>query len=61
MRYTNPYWHKYNQGLVELTDPQFAEGPIEAKGCGHFIQRDDPELVIRKTLDLLDKVESDRA
>ena len=56
MQYTNPVWHEYNQGLAKLTDPKFSKGPIQAKGCGHFIQRDDPEFVIAETLDLVDKV-----
>ncbi|KAF6239868.1 hypothetical protein HO173_002415 [Letharia columbiana] len=56
MRYMNPMWHKYNQGLVHVTDREKSKGPIVAKGCGHFIQRDDPDFVIRETLDLVDKV-----
>ena len=56
MMYMNPTWHKYNQGLVQITDREKSKGPIFAKGCGHFIQRDDPNLVIKETLDLVDKV-----
>ncbi|RYC60164.1 hypothetical protein CHU98_g6047 [Xylaria longipes] len=40
MNYTNPTWHYYNQGLTKLTNPEKASGPIIAKDCGHFIQRD---------------------
>ncbi len=56
MMYMNPKWHKYNQGLVHITDREKSKGPIFAKGCGHFIQRDDPDFVIKETLDLVDKV-----
>ena len=56
MRYMNPTWHKYNQGLAHITDREKSKGPIFAKGCGHFIQRDDPDFVIKEALDLVDKV-----
>lgn len=56
MGYMNPMVHKYNQGLVHLTDREKSKGPIFAKGCGHFIQRDDPDFVVAETLDLVDKV-----
>ena len=56
MMYMNPIWHKYNQGLVHLTNREKSKGPIVAKGCGHFIQRDDPDFVVGETLDLVDKV-----
>ncbi|CAF9916293.1 MAG: hypothetical protein ALECFALPRED_010585 [Alectoria fallacina] len=56
MRYMNPTWHNYNQGLVHITDREKSKGTIFAKGCGHFIQRDDPDFVIKETLDLVDKV-----
>ncbi|KAI0399202.1 Alpha/Beta hydrolase protein [Xylaria palmicola] len=45
MNYTNPVWHHYNQGLTRLTRPEQASGPIIAKDCGHFIQKDDPMFV----------------
>ncbi|KAL9133311.1 MAG: hypothetical protein Q9175_005513 [Cornicularia normoerica] len=54
--YMNPTWHKYNQGLAHITDREKSKGPIFAKGCGHFIQRDDPNFVVKETLDLVDKV-----
>ena len=55
-QYLNPAWHRYNEGLIKLTDPKFSKGPIQAKGCGHFIQRDDPSFVVDEVLDLVDKV-----
>lgn len=61
MMYMNPIWHKYNQGLVQITDREKRKGPIFAKGCGHFIQRDDPDFVIRETLDLVDKARSQQS
>lgn len=56
MRYTNPTWHTYNEGLAKLTGPKSSKGPLQAKGCGHFIQRDDPNFVVDEILDLVDKV-----
>ena len=56
MAYMNPAWHRYNQGLVRLTVRERAKGPLFAKGCGHFIQRDDPLFVAGETLELVDKV-----
>lgn len=56
MMYTNRTCHKYNLNLVHITDREKRKGPIIAKGCGHFIQRDDPDFVIDETLDLVDKV-----
>ena len=56
MKYSNPIWQKYNQGLSLLTDEKLSKGPAQAKGCGHFIQRDSPSIVIDETLDLVDKV-----
>ena len=59
MRYSNPIWNEYNQGLARLTDQKLSKGPFQAKGCGHFIQRDDPTLVVQETLDLADKAKID--
>ncbi|MCJ1450152.1 hypothetical protein MMC28_000481 [Mycoblastus sanguinarius] len=56
MKYSNPIWNKYNEGLARITNQSRSKGPIQAKGCGHFIQRDDPNLVIDETLHLVDKV-----
>lgn len=56
MIYSNPAWDSYNRGLARLTEQDRSKGPIPAKGCGHFIQRDDPNFVVDETLDLVDKV-----
>ena len=56
MKYSNPMWHKYNKGLAQLTVKTKSKGPFQAKGCGHFIQRDGPAIVIDETLELVDKV-----
>lgn len=58
MMYSNPLWHQYNQGLAKLTAPSHSKGPNQAHGCGHFIQRDDPDCVALEVLDLISKVES---
>ena len=55
-QYLNPLWHKYNEGLTKLTRESFGKGPFQAKGCGHFIQRDDPLLVANEVLEIVGKV-----
>ncbi len=55
MKYLNPMWHAYNQGLAKITNKERSKGPLIARGCGHFIQKDDPEFVILLLADLLDK------
>jgi hypothetical protein len=57
MEYINPVWHQYNQGLASLTSREKAKGPIIAKDCGHFIQRDDPEFVATEIYDMLQRME----
>ena len=56
MKYSNPVWDRYNRGLARLTDADRSKGPVQATGCGHFIQRDDPMLVADETLELVDKI-----
>lgn len=56
MTYANPAWQRYNEGLVHITDPGRAIGPITAVHCGHFIQRDDPRFVSDEMVSLLDRV-----
>lgn len=56
MQYVNPVWHRYNEGLAKLTDPKFSKGPFQAKGCGHFIQLNDPKFVVGEVLELVNKV-----
>jgi hypothetical protein len=56
MTYANPYWQKYNEGLVKITDEAKAVGPLIAVGCGHFVQKDGPEFVGDELVSLLDRV-----
>ncbi len=56
MMHSNPAWDSYNKGLAKLTGQDRSKGPIQAKGCGHFIQHDDPNFVVDETLELVDKV-----
>ncbi|KAI9812739.1 MAG: hypothetical protein M1827_004495 [Pycnora praestabilis] len=56
MNYTNPYWAQYNEGLAKITEPRLSKGPVIAKGCGHFIQRDDPTFVAEELCKLLDRL-----
>jgi hypothetical protein len=56
MTYANPFWQKYNEGLVKITDEGKAVGPLIAVGCGHFVQKDSPEFVGDELVSLLDRV-----
>lgn len=58
MNYSNPLWHCYNQGLLKITDPKRAIGPLVAKGCGHFVQKDDPVFVLDQLSFLLRSLDS---
>ncbi|KAJ5377250.1 uncharacterized protein N7496_004659 [Penicillium cataractarum] len=55
MTYTNPYWHKYNEGLVKITEPEKSKGPLLAPAAGHFIQQDAPEFVAQELAELVSK------
>ncbi|MCJ1469244.1 hypothetical protein MMC07_007877 [Pseudocyphellaria aurata] len=60
MQYTNPLWHTYNLGLVQITDENRRRGPVFAEGCGHFIQRDDPNFVAGELSMMLDRAVGDQ-
>ncbi|CAG8954948.1 hypothetical protein HYFRA_00008637 [Hymenoscyphus fraxineus] len=47
------FWKQYNQDLTQLTTPEKCRGPIIAKGCGHFIQEDDPGFVAEEVWGLM--------
>ncbi|CAG8982461.1 hypothetical protein HYALB_00009955 [Hymenoscyphus albidus] len=50
------FWKQYNQDLTQLTTPEKCRGPIIAKGCGHFIQEDDPGFVAEEVLGLMGRL-----
>ncbi|KAI0974731.1 Alpha/Beta hydrolase protein [Xylaria arbuscula] len=54
--YTNPIWNHYNEGLTRLTSPEKSSGPVIAKDCGHFIQKDDPNLVTELACRMLETI-----
>jgi len=58
--YFDPAWHRYHQGLAKITTPDLSKGPIIAKGCGHLIQRDNPQLVADEVSDILKKLSLDK-
>ncbi|KAI0176084.1 alpha/beta-hydrolase [Hypoxylon sp. FL1284] len=58
--FMNPAWARYNEGLVCITDEDRARGPLIARACGHFIQRDDPAFVAELTEHLVKRVEADQ-
>lgn len=56
MTYANPTWQRYNEGLTNLTSSDRCIGPIVALGCGHFIQRDNPDFVAEEIIAMLDRI-----
>lgn len=60
MQYVNPPWQRYNEGLTKLTCKERSIGPVVAVGCGHFIQRDDPNFVAERVCDIIGCVEGRR-
>ena len=56
INYMNPYWHRYNKGLAKLTEKERSKGPIQAPGCGHFVQRDNPAFVVAEIAELVDRL-----
>ncbi|KIM94823.1 hypothetical protein OIDMADRAFT_171633 [Oidiodendron maius Zn] len=56
--YFDPAWHCYNEGLAKLTTPNLSKGPIIAKGCGHLIQKDNPQFVANEVLEVVKKLDN---
>lgn len=54
--YTNPHWHKYNEGLVKITEPEKSKGPLLAPNSGHFVQKDNPAFVAQELNEILTKI-----
>ncbi|KAK3296345.1 Alpha/Beta hydrolase protein [Chaetomium fimeti] len=52
--YMNPAWGTYNEGLTRLV--QVTSDVKIAKGCGHFIQKDDPAFVAGKIDGILNEL-----
>ncbi|KAL4904311.1 hypothetical protein BDW74DRAFT_154601 [Aspergillus multicolor] len=56
MKYVNPFWQRYNEGLVKITDSDRAKGPVIAEGAGHFVQKDCPDFVVGEVVEILGRV-----
>lgn len=56
MAYMNPYWHRYNEGLTHITQPDKRKGPLLAPNSGHFIQKDNPAFVAQELNEILSKI-----
>jgi hypothetical protein len=50
------YWAKYNEALTHITDEEKCDGVTIAKGCGHFIQTDDPSFVEKEITKMLERL-----
>jgi len=62
--YVNPAWTEYNKGLTRLGGPRYGQPEVHvkiAKGCGHFIQKDDPIFVANEISNLLDLLSAIKA
>jgi hypothetical protein len=55
--YVSPACLRYFQGMMEITAEGRRKGPIIAKGCGHYIHKADPELVIKELGELMGLME----
>ncbi|KAK4141419.1 uncharacterized protein C8A04DRAFT_31050 [Dichotomopilus funicola] len=59
--YMNTAWGAYNEGLTRLVPVTSQGSPQEvkiAKGCGHFVQKDDPGFVAAEINGILDALVS---
>jgi hypothetical protein len=50
------YWAEYNEGLTRLTDGDKSGPVVVAKGCGHFIQKDNSGFVAELVVDMLGRL-----
>ena len=57
MTYVQPVWDEYNKHLALLTSTDKSKGPIIAEGCGHFVQRDNPQFVAKEICKMLQILE----
>ncbi|KAL4940215.1 hypothetical protein BDV06DRAFT_230511 [Aspergillus oleicola] len=55
--YVNPYWARYNEGLVGITEGGRGKGPLLAPGAGHFVQKDNPDFVVGELREILGRLE----
>jgi pimeloyl-ACP methyl ester carboxylesterase len=55
LRYPQKVWEEYNQGLLGISR-RGRGGVVVAKGCDHFVQRDDPELVAGYIQDMMEQL-----
>ncbi|GLA12447.1 Alpha/Beta hydrolase protein [Aspergillus welwitschiae] len=54
--YVTPFWEKYHQGLLGITDEGRGRGPLVAEGAGHVVQLGNPAFVAEELGRLLDRV-----
>ncbi|EPE36004.1 alpha/beta-Hydrolase [Glarea lozoyensis ATCC 20868] len=55
-KFTNKYWAGYNEGLTRLVDDGKERKVTIAKGCGHFIQSDDPTFVGEEIVKMSERI-----
>lgn len=54
--FINPFWNRYNEALVNITESEYRQGPILAPKASHFVQRDNPSFVAQELDEILEKV-----
>lgn len=50
------YWANYNEGLTRLTDLDKSGSVVIARGCGHFIQKNDPAFTAEQIVHMLKRL-----
>ena len=56
LRFMQPFWHAYNDGLCKLTGERRVKGVVIAEGAGHFVQRDNPRMVAQEIKEVVYKM-----
>jgi hypothetical protein len=56
LTYNSLNWRIFLEKLIKVGEPHLRRGPLVAKGSGHFIQLDRPDVVAKEMSDMLDKL-----
>jgi hypothetical protein len=53
LKYVEPVWVEYNQGLLEAVSSGKRRGPLKAEGADHFVQVGRPDIVADEIVSLV--------
>ncbi|KZO92183.1 hypothetical protein CALVIDRAFT_541205 [Calocera viscosa TUFC12733] len=56
LKYIQPHWEAYHLGLLKLTTPERAKGPMVVKGAAHNIQSEQPEWVVQELKEMVESI-----